>query len=222
MTKLIVAASLLAALVSGTAASAGLVRVTLTGSTENIRDNADVFHLGGNSMAPAIITDQAFVETFLVDTSVNPNGSGTGVSSNSIFDAAPPFAVAGALTINGRTFATAGSNYSGAYIAGDYQILSDDAVGRTRDDNDFYLDLTGAGLPATLSQPIRLTLAAGQVGSNTFIDASSGGTYADAIGSLTPTSFSVAAVPEPAAWTLLIAGFGMIGATVRSRRSVTA
>lgn len=163
------------------------------GSSENITDNANVFGFGSGQ----IITSQRFVETFLVNTSVNPNGLGTGVSSNSIFDANPPFAVAGALTINGRTFATLGSNYSGLYTSGDYQILSNDAVGRTRDDNNFYLDLTGTGLPSTISQQISLRLSAGQVGNDSFIDASSGGTYADAIGTLDPTTFSVPLFRSP-------------------------
>jgi hypothetical protein len=41
---------------------------------------------------------------------------------------------------------------------------------------------------------------------------------ADASGSTHEASVAVAAVPEPATWTLMLTGFGMIGAGVRSRK----
>ena len=207
----------LAIAMAASAASAGIVRITLTGTSESIHDNANVFGLGAGTL-----TNEAFVETFIADTAVNPNGSDTGIYSNSIFDAAPPFAVGGTLTINGHSFAVAGSNYSGLYTTGDYQILTDDAVGTTRDDNSFYVDLTGAGLPQTISQPFSTILTAAQVANVSFGDASSGGSQYDAIGNLYPTRLTVEAVPEPAGWALLVAGFGLVGAIARRGRPLAA
>ncbi|WP_226895905.1 MULTISPECIES: PEPxxWA-CTERM sorting domain-containing protein [Sphingosinicellaceae] len=194
--------------------------MTLTGNAENISDNADVFGYGTDQR----LTDKSFVETFIVNTSaVNAFGpqTSTGVSSNSIFGGSPPYAVGGTLTINGRSFSTAGSNYSSLYTMGDYQILSNDMV-RGSGDNNFYVDLTGAGFPATVDQPISLALAAGQAANVSFIDNNSGGEISAAIGNLYPTQLTVsvaAAVPEPSIWGAMILGFGMVGASIRRRNA---
>ena len=37
-----------------------------------------------------------------------------------------------------------------------------------------------------------------------------------------PTVLTFTQVPEPAAWTLMLAGFGAIGASLRSRRRIAA
>ncbi len=37
---------------------------------------------------------------------------------------------------------------------------------------------------------------------------------------LSPGSFPTGAVPEPATWAMMLAGFGLVGATVRRRRDI--
>ena len=210
--------ALIALLLAASPASAKLITVTLTGNMETIHDNADVFGFGAHQ----VLTDKSFVETFLVDTSaVDPFGpqTSTGVSSNSIFGGSPPYAVGATLTINGKTFSTVGSNYSSIYTTADYQILSNDQVNSSFDNN-VYVDLTGAGLPATVDQPTKIALAPGQAVNVSFIDNNSKGDLSDAIGNLNPTQLTVtvaSAAPEPAAWSLMTLGFGLLGAALRRR-----
>lgn len=202
---------------AATPAAAKLITVTLTGTSEKISDRDNVFGFGTNQQ----LTDKSFVETFVVNTAaVNAFGpqTSTGVSSNSIFGGSPPYAVGATLTINGHSFSTIGSNYSSLYTTGDYQILSNDMVNR-QVDNNFYVDLTGAGLPTTVDQPISLTLAPGQAANVSFIDNAGGGNVSAAIGNLFPTQLtvSVAAVPEPAMWATMMLGFALIGGVLRRR-----
>ncbi len=218
--KFLAGAALGALLLAAAPASAKIITVTLSGTSENITDNANVFGYGPGQH----LTDKSFVETFLVNTSaVNAFGpqTSTSVSSNSVFGGSPPYAVGATLTINGKTFSTIGSNYSALQTTGDYQILSNDMVNRSVDNN-FYVDLTGAGLPATVDQPITLALAPGQAVNVSFIDNNGGGDVSAAIGNLFPTQLTVSvgaagAVPEPAMWAMMLAGFGLIGGAMRRR-----
>ena len=219
----LVAAAVGALLLAAAPASAELITVTLSGTSENINDNSNVFGFGEGQH----LTDKSFVETFLVDTSaVNAFGpqTSTGVSSNSVFGGSPPYAVGGTLTINGQKFSTIGSNYSAIFTTGDYQILSNDMVDRAVNNN-FYVDLTGAGLPTTVDQPISLGLAPGQAVNVSFIDNNGGGNVSAAIGTLFPTLLTVSvasagAVPEPALWATMLLGFGLIGGAMRRRTNV--
>lgn len=207
---------------AATPAPATLITVTLTGDSEDISDNADVFGFGANQR----LTDKAFVETFLVNSeAVNAFGpqTDTGISSNSIFGGSPPYAVAASLTINGRSFSTIGSNYGSLFTVGDYQLLSDDKVNSSVD-NLFYVDLTGAGLPATVYQPVDMALSRAQVANVSFVDNNGQGFFSDAIGNLFPSHLAItqsaaAAVPEPISWALSVIGFGLIGGMSRRRRA---
>lgn len=201
-------------------AAATLITVTLTGTSEDIRDNANVFGFGANQR----LTDKSFVETFVVnDAAVNFFGpqTDTGISSNSIFGGSPPYAVAATLTINGRSFSTIGSNYSSLFTVGDYQLLSNDKVNPSVD-NLFYVDLTGAGLPTTVYQPADMGLSPAQVANVSFVDNTGQGLFSDAIGNLFPSHLTVmqsaaAAVPEPMTWAMSVIGFALIGGVLRRR-----
>ncbi len=220
ITRILVGASI----VTTAPASATIITTTLTGNSENIHDNANVFGFGTGQN----LLNKDFVETFYTDTSaINFFGpqSNTGVSSNSIFGGSPPYAVAATLTINGHTFSTIGSNFSSLYTQGDYQVLSNDKVNRSVD-NSFYVDITGNGLPTTVSQSFSSALSLNQIANVSFIDNNSGGNVSDAIGNLFPNHLSVStsaagAVPEPATWAMMILGMGAIGFTMRRRRSIT-
>lgn len=220
-----------AALLPGLApASAKIITVTLKGTSENVNDNANVFGQGIGTL-----TNLPFIATFQINTAVGVDAYG-GYSTNSIFNANPPFAVSGSLSIGGSApFTVAGSNYSGAHetvstnpffgtTTVDYNLLTDDSVG-LRLDNQLYVDLSGADLPTSLTQPITLALNPNDFNSVTFTDEVSGGFLPDAIGNLNPTSLTVSvagAVPEPATWLSMLLGFALLGAGLRRRRRVAA
>jgi hypothetical protein len=227
----LVTAAAAAVLFGASTASATMYQVTLTGNTESINDFNNVFGLGAETVgSSANITDQAFVETFDIDTAGgNVLTSSMGISSNSIFGASPTYAVGGTLEINGHTISVSGSNYSSVFTGGaDYQINTNDVVAvNTNENNDFSLDLhsnnlTAAPIPTTVTQAFSaaLTPADYQV-LDSFIDSKSGGQYADAAGELYPTQISIAevsAAPEPSSWLLMIAGLGGAGLVLRRAR----
>jgi len=227
----LVTAAAAAVLFGASTASATIYQVTLTGDTESINDFNNVFGLGAETVgSSANITNQAFVETFDIDTAGgNVLTSSTGISSNSIFGTAPPYAVGGSLEINGNTISVAGSNYSSVFTGGaDYQINTNDVVAvDTNENNDFSLDLhsndlTAAPIPTTVTQAFSAALTpADYEVFDSFIDSNSGGQYADAAGELYPTQISIAevsAAPEPSSWLLMIAGLGGVGLVLRRAR----
>lgn len=81
------------------------------------------------------------------------------------------------------------------------------------DSTPFVQDLTGS--------TEQWTLASGSIGAgphSIFVEGSwgeRGGAYSGTL------NYLPAAVPEPAAWALMIAGFGLVGGTMRSRRRTT-
>jgi len=220
-----------ALLVGASTASATIYQVTLTGDSESINDFDNVFGLGAESVgSTANITNQAFVETFDINTAGgNVLDSSTGISSNSFFGTSPPYAVSGTLEINGQTFSVSGSDYSSVFTGGaDYQINTDEVVpADTDEDNDFSLDLhsddlTTAPIPTTVTQSFSATLNPADFEVfDSFIDNSSGGEYSDAAGELYPTQITiseVSAAPEPSSWLLMIAGIGGVGLILRRTR----
>ena len=214
---------LAAMLTPALASSAATYRVTLTGTSETINDGSGVFGTPGATLA-----DSPFRQVFTIRTAGgNVADTPTLISYDSIFGTAPPYAVSGALTINGHTLTTAGLTYSSVSTDGvDYQITSNDqdGSGGNAKNYNFYLDLNGAGIPATVTQPLTLMLGgtSGTSAIDNFLvsvtDPSNVG-LVSAAGSLNPTSISVASVPEPTAWLLMIVGFGTLGFAMRRTES---
>jgi hypothetical protein len=224
-----------AVLLAASTASATVYQITLTGDTESINDFNNVFGLGAETVgSSANITNQAFVETFDVNTAGgNVLTSSTGISSNSIFGTSPPYAVSGSLEINGTTISVSGSNYSSVFTSGaDYQINTNAvSPSNANENNDFSLDLhsndlTASPIPTTVTQAFSAALtSANYEVFDSFIDSNSGGEYADASGELHPTEISIAevsAAPEPSSWLLMIAGLGAVGLVLRRRARNTA
>jgi hypothetical protein len=232
----------LATLAAGSAASAAIVQVTLTGNSENINDATGVFGPAGSR-----ITNEQFTETFLINTTVGTFGSATATSAsyNSIFGAPGPYAVAASLTINGHTFSTQGDDYSSVFITPgsgvtptDYQLVSDDLVTglpESQFNQIFSLELDGANLPVTLTQTGQLT-GTGSSSTSPYVLQTSGGpvtvrdgfidgledshgnTLVDSQGELYPTTITFGAVPEPSTWALMLAGVGGVGLMMRRAR----
>ena len=228
---LTMAAMAWAALAWAPVARAAVFKATLTGNTESINDFNNVFGLGGESVgSPANITNQAFVETFLINTAGgSAASSSTFISSSSFISSRPPYAVSGSILINGRAFSTVGGNFSYAALnATDYYGESNDVVpGAPNSNNDISFDVFSfvpagmAQLPATLTQPFSLFIDGSQVQVlSAFTDEQSGGQFADAAGTLHPDTLSVVeiAVPEPGAWALMLAGAGGAGLSLRRAR----
>jgi hypothetical protein len=200
--------------------------ITLSGNSEHI----NVYNVSVFGYAPgSVITDAPFTETVTID----PAGGGViatanAVASNSILSSVC-CAVSFSVRIGGQTFSIAGTDYSGAYagVGQDFQALSDDTVGGDTD-NSFYLDLTGTGVPTSLNTAFPTTAVSETYGTpidaanDGFSDNNSLSYLSDASGELYPTTISIAIVPEPGAWSLLIAGVGVTGGFVRRRhRSAT-
>ncbi|WP_414900967.1 FxDxF family PEP-CTERM protein [Sphingomonas flavalba] len=149
--------------------------------------------------------------------------------------AAPASAAVIALSVpgtGGSTGFTQSSNTSGA-IADEFQFtvpVAGDASGSLisidlsgafdvvitkvwLDAIPFHQDLTGS--------EEKWTLASANIGAGThsiFVEGTwgtNGGSYSGTL------NFLPAAVPEPAAWALMIAGFGLVGGAMRGRRRVT-
>jgi hypothetical protein len=110
----------------------------------------------------------------------------------------------------------------------DYQINTNDVVAaNVEDNNDFSLDvhsydLAASPIPTAVTQAFTATLnPADYEVFDSFIDANSGGEYADAGGNLYPTQLTiseVSAAPEPSSWLLSIAGIGSVGPVLRRTR----
>jgi hypothetical protein len=239
MKSILMAAAVVGALLAGaSSASATMLKITFTGDSESINDFQNVFGLGAEAVGDnANITNAAFVETFYLNTDgANAANGPTFVSNSPFFGVNPPYVLGASLTINGHTFSTLGSN--GSYLAitsstnpftnvttGDYYGDSNDVVPNApRSNNDISFDIhsnAGAPLPSTVTQPITLRLNSTDYEIfDSFGDGNSGGEFFDAAGTLAPdllTITPVSAAPEPAAWTLMIAGVAVLGAALRRR-----
>ncbi len=132
------------------------------------------------------------------------------------------------ITINGVTKSSAGARAgavytsTSSYVSHSSQDYSDDGIS-TIVDTLIYNYNYAAGAPASLDQnfgPVAASGGAGFVG--WYIQDYAAGFTSHAYAHLgTSAVYSVSgAVPEPASWSLLIAGFGMVGAAARRRRSV--
>lgn len=228
-------------LLGGTSVSAAIVKLSYTGADENINDATGVFG------APGRISGVAFVETFVIDTSkgVFSDSSTPGDISQFLHGGPDQFfpstsPISASLTINGHTLSVIGrsgsislANASAFNYFDDNALVQDQfTAGGDSIDNIISADLyirnpaLVVGLPTSLSSPFALAIDGSNVVayasySNVVIDAT-GNVVVNSLGSLDATRVTLTAVPEPAVWTMMIAGFGGVGGGLRRRRVATA
>jgi hypothetical protein len=226
LTVAVAAAGLLAAM-----PAAAVVKIAkYTGTVANGYDTTGVFGAPNTDL-----TGYSWVATYTYDRSLGFYQFTDGVSYDYSYGG-PGYGVVGSpvlsstITINGVTKslpgAWAGYVYTGTspFVQHYAQDYSDDGITYTSNYNNNYT--YPAGAPASLDQNFGPVAATGSYGytqwytydyvTSTQIEAAYANMGSDAV-------YSVGnAVPEPASWALMIAGFGMVGGTLRRRRGVTA
>lgn len=130
-----------------------------------------------------------------------------------------PGTATGTFTINGHTYdvPTAGGFAYMVRSGNFFEIVRTDDPGENS--GDFFEVGTTTPIDARLDQPIHLTAADFDPAINTgnVVLALGGGILR---GNFAVDSVDITAVPEPAAWALMLAGFGMVGAAARRRRMI--
>ena len=198
-----------ASMVVASAASASIVTVTIDGTVSSGFDTSGVF--GGGNLA-----NDPFQAVYTFDTGVNaPSASSPSINfifgGTSVPSASPSLGVF--ITINGDTTSIAGSYYGEIWASGYEQIDTANDNGTTAngyDNSKITIDSYSPGvLTGTINQSIPTT---------PLIDASGGlveidnGNYATQVfqnsyAYLAPSSITeTVAVPEPATWTMMLAG----------------
>jgi opacity protein-like surface antigen len=211
-----------AAMAAASAASAAIVTVTIDGTVAQGFDNFQTF--GGGNLA-----GDAFQAVFKFDTSApafsQSNSQVTFINGGSEFPIVSP-SLGASITINGDTATIAGSYYGelwasrGGGITEQMDTAYDDSVGVNGEDlSKITIDSFGL-LPGTIDQPIAKTTLLGDSSGQVQILTSNAGGVQNAFADLVATSLTetVAGVPEPASWALMLCGFAAVGATLRARR----
>lgn len=209
-----------AALLVAVPAAAVVKIATLTGSLYSSQDFTNVFG-GGSQLAGYAYRFVITYDTTRGMRSIGPGYDQIGGGSDNFLSNPITYI---AITVNGTTKSfqpnRSSSIFTGPdtinFAAGFEQLGS--GVNMNKSINIF----TGAGLaPALLTSdfgPVPRNWA-GVI--NFFDETANSGVILYLNGS--PGTYAVTnAVPEPASWTLLISGFGMVGATLRRRRIATA
>ena len=224
-------------------ADAAIYVTTWTGLVDGVDETGD-FGLA------RVITAQAFTATFTFDESITGSRDGSVAHVTQIgggrMNGDPTSQLNGSLTINGHTHAFSSAQDSLLLIRDGFPNLaggSDEFQETVISD---YSDPGGIGTLTLNALRVHGNFLSSSDYRTTFVYPVGGGAtltgrfaYTDvprlggvvamhaAHGTLHPTSFSVtrqdaAAVPEPAAWSLMIVGFLSAGAMLRRRRGVDA
>jgi hypothetical protein len=223
MTKSIVSISAIAvALLAGVSpATAAVKTATYSGTVDQGLDTTGVFGPANTSLAGA-----SYIAIFTYDRTLGSSNTISTSSGGSLFGTNSPI-ISASLTINNITWNIAGGaddfvrTIVGTEV--EHHVSSQKIVGVVTQKD----QLTYRGFPPTAPASLDTNVApvfAGGGGSfnirtqNNFTNAimvNAQGSFAgDAIYSVD----DVAAVPEPASWAMLIAGFGLTGAALRRRR----
>jgi hypothetical protein len=216
-------------LVLANPAAAAVKVATYTGSVITGYDTTGVFGVANTSLVGATWTAQYTYDRSL--STVNFSGSNYDSSYGGTDYGGPSPIIAATITINGVTRSIPSDTYAEASV-GEYFVLNaarrDTIIATTLTSYQLviYGELTGG--PTQLEQnfgPVALTNGAGYFAyklQNTDTGVFTHNAEAT-FGNITSYQISdVAAVPEPASWAMLIAGFGLVGATSRRRRAVAA
>ncbi len=227
-----------AALLSTTPALAAVKIATYSGTLAAGYDFTGVF-----GTANTDLTGASWVATFTYDKTLGgfqstDSSSFDRSNGGSVYLNGSPI-ISSTITINGITKVVLGQSDGQVYTASTPRVFhvaidfSDNGISGT--DNELILDVVPVSAPASLDQnfgPVAATVNFSLVQFYTY-DALSFATLESASADLgTDVTYSVSdpvpdtgAVPEPASWALMIAGFGMVGAAQRRvlrRRAVAA
>lgn len=205
-----------AAVLMSSAASATTFTVSYSGTLNSFTDTSGIFGAKG-----ATVASSPFSASFTIDKADGAywnNSNGTGWTQNRL--AASNVAI----TINGRTFTlatlSAGSfqtppSWQGSFLSS-YTGLSSENIFLLAN---LYFYTYNAGAFPDFGTNFDVTAPSG---SFTQFDGSLDNDYFS--GSITNVRYVnqvAAAVPEPAAWALMLAGFGMVGGAMRRKRRQT-
>ena len=208
-THRLLAAAVVAGVLTGGPARAAIVKVTVTGVINDLnQDGSNLF--GGGSL-----TNQTVVIRYAFDTSLgaaSPVANGDnrtgGTSSNSTSPS-----LGATITVNGKSVALGGGQFGSIAYTSDasasYHYYEADET-----DNRYaysYVTAAAGALPASLTAS--LTYAVQPTN-----DASGYFQYDNTFAAFTPVSVT-AAVPEPATWALMLTGF--LGLGWAGRRAAT-
>lgn len=240
------AAGLASAMVLALAAptSAAVVEITYTGHVASGNDFTGVFgavgSLAGAAYTATFLFDTALGQTFLNDAFLPDNGSQRAEGGPDFNPAYASPSLGSTFTIGAVTVSNSGANYgvlgSSAYETGagsifsDTSEFSDTALAYISKRNGNEIDSLAGLLPPLLT-PFTYTVRPGDAAYGRFLVYRYDKTlnvetlWADA--NLSPETVTLripggGAVPEPGAWTLLLVGFGVLGATLRRRQRLAA
>jgi hypothetical protein len=203
MKRLVILAALLASAMAAPA-SAAIVKVTFGGVISDTRSNGYPWGLDGYGND---IVGQTYSATFNFDTSL---GTLTHPGGNNYLLFGPNI-VTGAFTVNGHDYAPLSPIGAVYYRGTNFVYASFDNFTMTADNQ-------VATWSKNLNSSIPFTSLSGAFGGGSGVLPGSGGLAGYDAWSV--TSISVAGVPEPANWALMIAGFGLTGAAMRRRQVV--
>ncbi len=231
---LAVAAASLFALPSPACAATFLI--TITGDVTGGVDPSGFFGSPGGTLA-----GNSFVASMAYDSSLGERrttGKHDSVEGGSYFGTIAPITAA-TLTVNGKTVNLSGDYRSwasedtsvGAYAVTDEIPLSNPSPGNLSQVLSFYFTHVDAGFDTSNPYSGPTSSGYGQFLQTISLDGSVNTFTSVIMGNLTVNvertsssspggGTSAAAVPEPASWAMLIAGFGVVGASLRSRRQL--
>lgn len=216
-----------ASVICTTVAHAAILTVTYARTVASGTDSSGVFGLAGQSLAGLDYAAVFHVDTARGSRFYSPPGLDSVIGGDDQGNESPSLGVT--LTINGVAFAFNGLNLG---LQSNYAARSEIAsyANDLAQNGGFNASFIGnaiavADLPYDMETPYSGTGTRSSGGfTNNFQIAFGPGNLMTqfASGRLSPTSVSVqVGVPEPATWGLMIAGFGLVGVTMRRRTATT-
>ena len=205
------ALALIAAAIA-TPVAAAIKVATYTGPA-TVSDQSGVFGPAGTNTF-----NVPYVVTFIYDTSIGRLGEET--FGGTIYGGPTPI-IDAKLTINGitRRFESQGNGYAGILFSDYGHAAADNASGQLGQGNYLYIGAVVSDIPSSLDANFAGTVNRIEGDFRIYTLDASGNVESDAFGTLLGGTLTItnAAVPEPASWAMMIAGFGLIGGAMRRR-----